>query len=151
MGFRKRSDLEDMRDVQKILSLRKELAPVTEELDKIALDGLGPTTLDDLKWRAGHHRVDPNFWYLAAPDFQRQLSSGPSIHVDFWKSEMSNLNVEEQTISNLPFFATAQIVRYTFRFFHRSDGERPDLAEIAWTFLLNMNRISSHHGTRSRS
>jgi hypothetical protein len=112
-----------MRDVQRILRTNKEVLAVTRELNAAAVEGIGEDMRDDLIWRAGHHRLDVSFWDLVTSDFQRQLSTGPSLQIDYSKSKLSILDVEKQTISSLPFFSSAQLVRYTFRSFHRSDGQ----------------------------
>jgi hypothetical protein len=122
-SLRKRSDLEDMRDVQRILQSYKEVAGVTERLNQTAEEGIGKEMLDDIRWRAGHHRLDLTFWELVKSDFQRQLSEGPSIHIDYSKDKVLSIaDVDNQMISSLPIFDGVQIVRYTFRCFHRSDG-----------------------------
>lgn len=123
--MRKRSDLADMQDVKKFLTQHKELLPVTEELNRTAMDGIEAELADDLTWRAGHFGVAATFWELVASDAQRQLSSGSSID-EYYVSEKLNLRqLDKQTLSNVTFYNTAQIVRFPFRCFHRSDGLSP--------------------------
>lgn len=122
LALRKRSDLEDMRDVQSILRQAKELDLVAKELDESVLEGVSEKITEDLKWRAQHVGLDLNFWGLVATDFQRQLSSGLTLHVDPLRSKLAILKVDPQAISDVPFFEPVQLIRYAFRCFHRSDG-----------------------------
>src|SRR5262249_19357885 len=126
ISLRKRSDLEDMRDVQKILRLHKEFEAVTRKLDKTALNNIEPEMLEDISWRAAHHRTDLQYWDLVSGDFLHQLSSGPSLYNNPLNSKLATLKatlrMERQAVSNLEIFASVQFVRYCFRFFHRNDG-----------------------------
>lgn len=112
-----------MRDIRTYVKYHKELTGVKNELDSAALKGLSKGLTDDLVWRAGFLHRDLDYWELVTPDFQRQLSSGQGVHVDPLVSQLAVLNVEEQGISKLNFYKRAQIVRYPFRCFHRSDGK----------------------------
>ena len=150
MGIRKFSDLEDMRDVQKILRLRPDLSNVRKHLDKISLEGLEQDMLDDIAWRAEHLGVKTDYWELVAPDIQRQLSSGSAMHQNYLEPEQALLQVEKQVITNVPFYRAAQIVRYSFRCFHRSDGKSQiPTSRRPIMHLTKTGRIPPYHGCKA--
>ena len=121
-GVRRRKDLEDMRDIQLILKNFEEFACVNETLDSECLENIKPDLIQDLEWRAGHLRSSLTYWDMVYGDLQHQLSSGPSLHDNSLKIISASFNVSVQTISGTQLYKDAQIVRYPFRTFHRTDG-----------------------------
>jgi hypothetical protein len=111
-----------MRDIQRIYRRNKVFDAVNKELDAAALENVGKKMAEDIQWRARHVRASTGYWDLVAVDFQRQLTNGPSLHVNWLESKLATLDVQRQSISSLPFYSNVQIVRYTFRCFHRADG-----------------------------
>jgi hypothetical protein len=123
MSIRKREELENMRDVLRIMTYyKKEMAEVNRELDERVLEGLSETMLLDLSWRAGHVAANLNYWELVTPDFPRQLTSGRAERVDPLVAKFPILDIDKQALTDYPFYESAQLVRYGFRTFHRLDG-----------------------------
>jgi hypothetical protein len=122
--LRQRHDLENMRDVRDILRMEeKEMQDIMKELDATALDGLNEGMKNDIVWRAEHLGAQPHYWELVTPDFPRQLTSGRSNLVDPTASKYAIVDVDKQALSRFPFYKDAQLIRYSFRAFHRKDGE----------------------------
>lgn len=134
MSLRERSELADQRDVKKLLTEYEEFSGVTQELDEIAMEGIGEELMADLNWRAGHYGIKINYWELVASDDNSQLSAGSSVNPFYLQDMRSMLQLDRQSVSNIPFFESAHIIRFPFRCFHRSDGEycsfRCDLSTI---------------------
>jgi hypothetical protein len=123
MSLRKREELENMRDVLRIMTYYKEeMAEVNQELDEGVLEGLSETMLLDVSWRAGHVAASLKYWQLVTPDFPRQLTSGRASQVDPLVSKFPILDIDKQALTDYPFYESAQLVRYGFRAFHRPDG-----------------------------
>jgi hypothetical protein len=124
MTLQHRGHMENMRDVRNILNrYAKDMPEVTQQLDKAALKGLSEGMTEDLRWRADHVGRNLRYWELVTPDFQRQLTSGQSHHVDPMASKFAILDVDKQALSEFPFYRNSQIVRYGLRCFHRTDGK----------------------------
>jgi hypothetical protein len=101
----------------------KEMEEVMRELDEKALDGLSEGMKHDITWRAKHLGAQTRYWELVTPDFPRQLTSGRSNLVDPTASKYAIIDVDKQALSDFPFYEDAQLIRYSFRAFHRMDGK----------------------------
>jgi hypothetical protein len=122
-NLRNRQDVQDMRDVQTILRQYQEFDEITQHLNKSALDGFTDDFKQDLEWRSDLLGLELDFWQLASVDFPRQLEVGRLWHFDPLAVRQSNPRVDKQAFAAFPYYKNVQIVRQSFRCFHRADGK----------------------------
>lgn len=122
LNFRSRANFQDSRDVY--LLLRKQKGP-TAELDATLLKDLTNSQLmEDVEWRSDHVHSSASYWGLVSSDMAWQLSEGLGRGLSGPHAGLKPVSrhVDQQILSRHPFYGESQIVRSSFRCFHRSDG-----------------------------
>jgi hypothetical protein len=125
LNFRSRANFQDARDAYLLLRKQKSL---TTKLDKENLESIQDGALiKDIKWRSEHVRAPYGYWDLASADVACQLSEGLAAGLSSVHSDLKPINrqVDQQILSQHPFYQKGQIVRSGFRCFHRGDGTYP--------------------------
>jgi hypothetical protein len=124
LNFRSRSSFQDLRDAYLLLQKQNSL---TAQLDKENLESIRDEELvKDIDWRANHLRTTYGYWDLASADMACQLSEGLAAGLIGPHSGLRPISrhVDKQVLSRHPFYREAQMVRSSFRCFHRGDGMR---------------------------
>jgi hypothetical protein len=122
LNFRSRANFQDSRDVYLLL---RDLDGPTAELDATALKDLKDSELiEDVKWRSGHVHSPANYWGLASSDMAWQLSEGLGGGLSGPRAGLKPVgrHIDQQFLSQHPFYEQSQIVRSSFRCAHRNDG-----------------------------
>ena len=97
---------------------------LTQELDQITFEDDNNEKLrPDIEWRAQHVGTDVSYWGSVESDIPWQLAEGGALHKGPTQgARITKREASRQSITNHAFFKNAQLVRDTFRAFHRSDG-----------------------------
>jgi hypothetical protein len=115
-----------LRDVFKILSSQSKVnEALREQLNASSRDNMDPEMVKDLEWRAKHLGLESDYWSDVLPDVPYQITEvnalqDPPGPLD-GPCPLSSKPIE-QTLWDHPFYKNAQLVRNSFRCFHRSDG-----------------------------
>jgi hypothetical protein len=123
LNFRSRANFQDSRDAY--LLLRDLDGPTTAELDATVLKDLEDSELiEDVKWRSRHVHSPISYWGLAASDMAWQLSEGLGRGLSGPHAGLKPVgrHIDQQILSRHPFYEQTQVVRSSFRCFHRNDG-----------------------------
>ena len=116
--------LQELTDLRVVASLSKD-TELTRELDRLTFQGDNDASLrSDIEWRASHVGTDIGYWESVGSDMPWQLSEGSALNMNgpFKGSRSAKREIDRQMLAQHPFFKTAQLVRDSFRTFHRSDG-----------------------------
>ena len=122
LNFRSCANFQNSRDVCLLL---RNLESLNTKLDATAVDDIKDDELiKDIEWRSDHLAAPTGYWDLASADMAWQLSEGLGAGLSGPHAGLKPIGrqVDQQILSQHPFYRQSQVVRSSFRCFHRSDG-----------------------------
>lgn len=122
LNFRSCANFQNSRDVCLLL---RNLESLNTKLDATAVDDIKDDELiKDIEWRSDHLAAPTGYWDLVSADMAWQFSEGLGAGLSGPHAGLKPIGrqVDQQILSQHPFYRRSQVVRSSFRCFHRSDG-----------------------------